>query len=284
LVATVLGGLAALVLSAIPVGALPAGQKAPTMDFERDALGGKPNGFASLDSSIAHFSNASGALNVADFTPATDGIGFISNGAPGEPLIIRFDVPVRRVTIPFGNDDPSIAQAGDRARLNAFRGQTLIDSASVLMNLDDELNQAVTVTGRRFNLIEFNFTRGSGGVPGLAEDVDNIEFTIGCTIRGTNGKDVLKGTAGANALCGYAGRDRQIGKAGNDAFFGGPGKDLIKAGPGDDTVVGSKGNDVLRAIDGLDGNDTVYGGPGADTCFIDTGDATKGCEDIRFPV
>ena len=50
-----------------------------------------------------------------------------------------------------------------------------------------------------------------------------------------------------------------------------------------DTAVGGKGNDVLRAIDGIDGNDTVYGGPGADTCFVDAGDATKGCEDIRVP-
>lgn len=283
LLATMLGVLATLLLSAMPATALPAGQKAPRIDFERDTPGAKPNGFASLDSSIAHFSNPAAALLVGNFDPQSDGIGIASLDPGSGAVVIRFDVPVTRVIVPFGNDDPALTQDGDRARLNAFKGQTLVDSGSVVMNRDDVLNQAVAVTGKSFNRVEFLFVRSGAAVPNLGEVVDNIAMTVRCTIKGTNGKDVQKGTAGPNALCGYAGRDRQVGKAGNDAFFGGAGNDLNKAGPGADTAVGGKGNDVLRAIDGIDGNDTVYGGPGADTCFVDAGDATKGCEDIRVP-
>jgi Ca2+-binding RTX toxin-like protein len=281
LLVTVLGGLAVLVLSAVPAAALPAGQKAPTIDFERDTNGAKPDGFASLDLSIAHFSNS---VSLLQSSPEFDGRGVAGFSAGPEPLVIRFDVPVRQVTLPFGNDDPSFTQDGDRARLNAFRGQTLVDSNSVVMNRDDVLNQVVAVSGSRFNRVEFLFVRAGAAVPGLAEALDNIQITVRCTIKGTNGKDRQSGTDGRDALCGFGGRDRQAGKAGNDALFGGAGNDKIKAGPGNDTAVGGQGNDVIRAIDGIDGNDTVYGGPGADTCFVDAGDATKGCEDIRLPV
>jgi Ca2+-binding RTX toxin-like protein len=92
-----------------------------------------------------------------------------------------------------------------------------------------------------------------------------------CTMRGTDGKDVLEGTPERDVICG---------KGGNDTIRGMGGNDLVRGGNGEDTVRGNRGNDTIRGNDGADdlyggygrdtvrgnaGRDEVHGGPGDDT-------------------
>src|SRR5215210_4272580 len=74
-----------------------------------------------------------------------------------------------------------------------------------------------------------------------------------CTIKGTNGNDVLKGTAKADVICGRKGNDKLIGGPGNDTFY---------------------------AADGQ--VDKVLGGPGKDTAFVDPNDVVTGVEKITY--
>lgn len=74
-------------------------------------------------------------------------------------------------------------------------------------------------------------------------DVETLSITVDiCTIRGTNGNDVLVGTADDDVICGLGGDDRLIGLEGNDVLLGGPGNDSLLGGPGNDTLDGGSGS------------------------------------------
>jgi VCBS repeat-containing protein len=83
-----------------------------------------------------------------------------------------------------------------------------------------------------------------------------------CTIRGTDGKDVLEGTPNRDVICG---------KDGNDTLKGMDGNDVLRGGYGDDKLYGKDGNDKLYGGPGSDdlyggaGNDLLRGGAGNDT-------------------
>lgn len=103
-----------------------------------------------------------------------------------------------------------------------------------------------------------------------------------CTIRGTDGPDVLTGTAGADVICAGAGDDRVSGLGGDDVLIGGDGDDTLLGGDGHDLLQGGWGADVLdagadsgrseggqggdRFVMGAapDGAHQVVGGPGHD--------------------
>ena len=263
--------------------ALPSSVKAPPVDFERDATGSKPNGFTSADSSIAHFEDSLNAnLDVYDATPESEGLGLGTFFDDESRLIIRFDVPIKKLSLVFGNDDPSVTEAGDVATLQVFKG-AMVDSASVVVNENDAGDQTIAVQGTTFRRAEFFYARGD--VPlDLIEVVDNIRISPACTVRGTNGRDRIAGDAKANSICGFDGNDRINAHDKNDFAHGGGGADRIKGGPGDDTLLGGTGGDVIRAQDGVDGNDTVYGGGGNDTCYLDALDNQLGCEEVILPV
>ncbi len=70
-------------------------------------------------------------------------------------------------------------------------------------------------------------------------------ISIGVTMRGGAGNDVLIGGAGPDKLIGGEGNDRLVGGPGNDALYGGPGNDTLLGGPGEDLLVGGPGKDVL---------------------------------------
>ena len=74
-----------------------------------------------------------------------------------------------------------------------------------------------------------------------------------CTIRGTEGNDILMGTRGRDVICGLGGLDVIIGGAGNDDLYGGGGGDFVFGGPGDDRLDGGSGEDVLDGGAGRDG-------------------------------
>src|SRR5262245_46569080 len=85
----------------------------------------------------------------------------------------------------------------------------------------------------------------------------NGYLTLGITVTGTAGDDIIYGTDDADSLNGVGGSDQIFGLGGNDSFDGGAGNDIIFAGP-IDVSTDAPG---YAWINGGDGFDTVnYGG------------------------
>jgi Ca2+-binding RTX toxin-like protein len=109
---------------------------------------------------------------------------------------------------------------------------------------------------------------------------ENVLFTPGTAIVGTDANDVIVGTSGndsisagkgADLICAGGGDDNAKGEAGKDRVFGEAGKDRLGGNGGKDTVKGGGGKDKLKGGGGKDklagqaGADTLKGGGGADT-------------------
>jgi hypothetical protein len=274
--------LAWSVLSSGPTLALPASVKAPIINFERDSTGDKPDGFTSVHNTVTHFADSLGEeLEVQDFGDQAIGQGLGVCCEDGGALVMAFDVPMRRIRLVFGNDDPIPCQAGDVGLLSVYRGGSEVGSSSTTLNCNDLPDQSVAVGGVTFRRAEFAHADAGGTPLDLWEMVDNIQLWPVCTIRGNNQRNRLGGTAEANSICGYGARDRIRGRGGNDFIHAGAGNDdFVTAGKGDDTVLGGSGADELFLPDGEEGNDTVYGGGGNDTCYIDPDDSHLGCESV----
>lgn len=73
------------------------------------------------------------------------------------------------------------------------------------------------------------------------------KVTVGCTIVGTDGDDLLEGARGDDVICGLDGNDVIKGGRGNDTLYGGPGKDRLVGGPGRDQAFGGPGRDRCSA-------------------------------------
>jgi hypothetical protein len=116
----------------------------------------------------------------------------------------------------------------------------------------------------------------------------------GCTITGTEGRDVLRGTGRDDVICALGGDDIVNGAGGADVVFADAGNDRVQTGAGDDTAYGGEGDDVLiggqdwDVLSGGPGDDALAGGPGddhheggtgANTCdFESSGDSGNACE------
>jgi hypothetical protein len=106
---------------------------------------------------------------------------------------------------------------------------------------------------------DFYSARLSGELMGVEqEQVD----PNACTMRGTEGNDMLTGTAGRDVICGKGGNDTLRGMDGNDVLRGGHGDDTLYGGAGRDKLYGGPGRDTLN---GGSGKDQLMGGKGNDT-------------------
>lgn len=150
-------------------------------------------------------------------------------------------------------------------------------------------------------VIDRTFTEAGSGTLGLGVETyrgtstwDDVRYDTApgrtCTIRGTDGPDVLVGTRRADVICGRGGDDRLSGLGGDDVLIGGAGDDTLLGGDGADLLQGGWGADVLdpgpdggRAEGGQGddrfatgaqpaGADQVLGGPGRDV--VDYGSRT----------
>lgn len=145
------------------------------IDFESDAPGPQPNGFSSADAPGVTFTDSQGAdLEVIDGGNQTDGQGLAVFGDDPSILLIDLGTFVDSISLDFGNDDPSVATAGDVAHLAVFDGATLVGETSVEMNLDDIMNQTISFSGQPFNRAEFAYADATLTPIGLIEAVDNI--------------------------------------------------------------------------------------------------------------
>jgi len=134
--------------------------QADLIGFDFDASGDKPNGWTSTDSAICHF---------------TDSIG--SDDA--SVLIIDFDVLVKDISLDFGNDDTPWASPGDVALLTLFSGGGQVGQTSVLLNLNDLMDQSISIFGISFDQAQFVYADATFNPIGLIEIVDDISFTRG---------------------------------------------------------------------------------------------------------
>ena len=169
--------------------------------------------------------------------------------------------------------------------------------------------QGVTVvaTGDEAGTYDFDGSTASGTFSeieaiegtGLDDSIDIGNDTVGMTVSGNAGNDVITGGSGDDYVTADEGDDSVDGGAGNDSIFGFEGSDTVEGGDGDDyintrtspgtglpdegypdgllpddsdptndmdSVSGGAGNDEILTGDD---NDIVYGGTGEDS--IDAG-------------
>lgn len=202
------------------------------------------------------------------------------NGAPGEKFVLRF----------FASEAADSSGYGE--------GKTFVGQRTVTTNPSGEASfdfalsgtvapggyVAATATSATGDASEFSKTVEA--VKGEADNEPEPGNPNACTIRGTNGDEVLRGTAKRDVICGLGGDDLIRGMGGDDGIRGGSGDDAIHGGAGNDTLIGGKGRDVLEgeagndrlnARDGVRANDIANGGPGRDECAADKGDVKKSC-------
>ena len=82
--------------------------------------------------------------------------------------------------------------------------------------------------------------------------VNNPAWQPRCTVRGSDGADVLTGGQGPDLVCGFGGNDSIFGLGGSDVLFGGPGDDRVGGGPGNDILSGGEGENRLDGGSGID--------------------------------
>jgi hypothetical protein len=156
-----------------------AAQAVTTIDFESDPIGAKPNGWSSADSPLVSFTDSIGAnLDVYDYGHQSHGQALACNPDGDQSyLIMDFSVIATSLQLDFGNDDPGWANPGDQAILTAFLGGIQVGQTSVVMNLDDIMNQSISISGVKFDraTLLYNVTSWS---PGLIEVVDDIKFEV----------------------------------------------------------------------------------------------------------
>ena len=151
--------------------------KADTITFEHDQLGILPNGFQSAESNLVRLSaSGGGALIISPEVGSGEFLGtrgLVVEGSPFVHLIMDFAVPVKSLSLWFGNDDPHSTVPGDTAILQVFLNGSLVGQTTVFMNENDFIDQQISFAGISFNSADFHFSREFF----LAETVDNIEFT-----------------------------------------------------------------------------------------------------------
>lgn len=136
---------------------------------------------------------------------------------------------------------------------------------------DPENANPLNIVGSTAANIIYLGTGGSTADGGAGNDTlyGAADATLGDSIKGGAGNDLITVSGGDNILIGDAGRDTLYGGAGNDIIDGGADNDLIFAGTGGggNSLMGNAGNDTLVAGSGAD---TLTGGAGNDV-FVFTG-------------
>lgn len=154
------------------------GSQVDFIDFESDTLSSKPNGWVSVDYPFAAFSDSVGTdLLVYTCTPECFGQGLGTfDDFDDSMLVIDFQIPMRSISMWFGNDDPGFSAAGDEAVLTVFDsagGQ--VGETRVVMNRDDIINQNIGFEGGEC-FTQATFYYEVDPAVGLIEVVDDIEF------------------------------------------------------------------------------------------------------------
>jgi hypothetical protein len=153
---------------------LVAGGATHTITFENDPPGLKPNGWQSADSDVTFFTDSQGAdLEVSDWWHQSHGQALGVFHDDPSYLIMDFGVPMRSISLAFGNDDPGWSNPGDEAVLTVFDGASQVGQEKVVMNRNDDMDQTISYSGACFDKATF-FYDVTAWAPGLIEIVDDI--------------------------------------------------------------------------------------------------------------
>jgi hypothetical protein len=254
-------------------GAASAATPAPiVVNFTGDTPGAKANGYASPAAPQVFFYDTIGSdLYVTDFGDQSHGQAIRAGNDDASALEMRLTAPTNAISLAFGNDDPTVVNGSDMARLTLFHGTTQVGQVDVNVNANDVMDQTISATSEAiFNRATFQYVDAVGAPKNLIEIVDDITINPLCTFAGTPGDDNLVGTEANDVICGDAGDDTISGGGGDDLIYGGAGSDTISGGSGVDTIFGQSGNDQTSGDSGKDvvqggtGNDTLSGGADAD--------------------
>lgn len=166
-----------------------------TINFESDTTGYKPNGWNSVDSVTASFTDSNGSdLLVLDGGAQTDGQGLaVFDDWDDSYLVINFSQRVRSISMDFGNDDPGFSAEGDVAELKVFNGGSMQGASQVVMNRNDVMDQSIAVSDVGcFDSATFKYNVDPA--LGLIEAVDNIQLELcGGAVLEAGGKTVCTG-------------------------------------------------------------------------------------------
>ncbi|MFN2505699.1 MAG: DUF5979 domain-containing protein [Acidimicrobiales bacterium] len=206
----------------------------PTLDAVIAADGGE-----------VHFGNRIGAPLPAELTIAADAGDASLAGLP-----VRFSVA---------------CTSGFEAEVN-----TTIGGSSTLTGLTEtDMCNVRIADAAGLDPVEFDRQRMMLASPANDSRFTFTQAAIACTVRGTEGADILRGTDGNDVICGLGGDDVVVDSNGDDTVYGGSGNDRIDGGNGADTLYGGAGDDILN---GGNGNDRLEGGDGADRIRGERGD------------
>src|SRR4029079_18319698 len=121
--------------------------------------------FTSILDPTVHFLDSIDAnLQVYDALDESNGQGLGVNPDAESALIIRFDVPTRRLRILFSNDDDCCSQACDRATLTVRRNGKVGARRNVTLNVNNKADQTIEYAGRTA-IDEARFVYNRAGTP-----------------------------------------------------------------------------------------------------------------------
>src|SRR4029450_5752271 len=85
-----------------------------------------------------------GSIFISDLGVSTNGQGLEVTGDTQASLVLRFDVPARRLSVPFGNVCCGLV---DKATLRVYADGHLVAKKSKAGDGTDDLHQAITYEG-----------------------------------------------------------------------------------------------------------------------------------------
>jgi len=148
-----------------------------TIDFEAEPSGSKPNGYSPAGHPDVSFTDTLGAgLALGNFAAQGDGQSLVVYGDDASKLQIDFGFDISFLSLDFGNDDPRFSSLGDLAWLEIWDNGALIDTASLVMNRNDIMDQTISYTGSGFDQAFFYYGNPAGTPINLTEIVDNISY------------------------------------------------------------------------------------------------------------
>lgn len=129
-----------------------------------------------------------------------------------------------------GKDVIGDFSSGDLVKISGFTSAQSVNQVGADVVVTLSATDKITFSGASVSTVQaaLQFGTGSG---------DGGGGTLGTTITGTNGNDVLNGTTGDDVIMGLGGYDVINGGAGNDRIYGGASGDNLTGGAGADVFV-----------------------------------------------
>lgn len=223
---------------------------------------------------------AAGHTRIITDDDATPGVRFETATSAGQEIpptalvrVVMDRQSSRTVVVPFevagGTAEPG-RDFDPPASVVTFAPGDLVQDIAIPLVIDGLYERPETIVlelGTPTNaelddVIQHTFTVLSGrATRSCAGKLETLIRTVGNTIYGTPGDDVIVGSKGVDRIEGLGGNDIICALAGSDIVNGGPGNDRLFSGSGDDAMHGGAGDDLLV---GENGKNTLNGGPGND--------------------